>query len=121
MAARRKKKDQEPGADHGGAYEPLAGEIVNTDFPPEETPGPQAVVQSVADATRLPPDQGRGQKEWVRSLTVITDPEASSTARLTKFSEAISSRPSVWRFVSWAIAAAISGSAWARECCINRS
>src|SRR5688500_18495130 len=75
MAPRRKRKDQDPAADQGDAFEPLPGEVVNTDFPPEE-PTPQAVVQSVAGATRMPPDQGRGQKEWVKSLTVITDPDA---------------------------------------------
>ena len=37
-------------------------------------------------------------------------PAASSTAWLTKFSEAISSRPDDWRVRSLAIAAAISGS-----------
>src|SRR5262249_43749140 len=37
-------------------------------------------------------------------------PAASSTASLTKFSEAISSRPSCWRRASLSMAAAISGS-----------
>src|SRR6476661_7220222 len=40
----------------------------------------------------------------------MTDPAASSTAWLTKFSEAISSRPLFWRWRSSRIAAAISGS-----------
>src|SRR5215470_18639714 len=39
---------------------------------------------------------------------------ASSTAGLTKFSEAMSSRPSSWRSVSFRMRAAISGSTWAR-------
>jgi hypothetical protein len=73
MAPRHKRKDTQPAADQGDAYEPVAGEVVNTDFPPEELT-PQAVVQSVAGNMRMPPDQG--QKEWVKSLTVITDPEA---------------------------------------------
>jgi hypothetical protein len=33
---------RQPAADQGDAYEPLAGEIVNTDFPPEEPTGPPA-------------------------------------------------------------------------------
>src|SRR6185295_11657684 len=44
----------------------------------------------------------------------MTDPAASSTARLTKFSEAISSRPLFWRWSSSRIAPAISGSVSAR-------
>src|SRR5262245_58578156 len=40
---------------------------------------------------------------------------ASSTASLTKFSEAISSRPSCWRRTSLSMATAISGSLSARE------
>ena len=42
------------------------------------------------------------------------EPAASSTASETKFSLAISSRPSCWRRVSCSRAAATSGSAWAR-------
>jgi hypothetical protein len=71
MAPKRKRRDQE----QGDAYEPVAGEVAGTDFPPEETT-PQAVVQSVAGNMRMPPDQGEGKKEWVKSLTVITDPDA---------------------------------------------
>jgi hypothetical protein len=48
-------------------------------------------------------------------LFVITDPAASSTARLTKFSEAMSSRPLFWRWSSSRMAPAISGSVSARE------
>jgi hypothetical protein len=73
--AKSKRKEQQPAADQGDAYEPPAGEIDNTDFPPAE-PTAQAVVQGVADATRMPPEPGRGQTGWVRSLTVITDPDA---------------------------------------------
>jgi hypothetical protein len=72
MTPRRKKTGQEA-TDPGDAYEPLPGEIVNADFRPEELT-PQAVVQSVADNTRMPPNPG--QKEWVKSLTVITDADA---------------------------------------------
>jgi hypothetical protein len=74
MSARRKKKDQEPAADPGDAYEPVAGEIVNDDFPPEE-PTPRSMVERVADSTRMPPEHGDGKKEWVKSLTCITDPD----------------------------------------------
>ena len=48
-------------------------------------------------------------------LFVRTEPAASSTAWLTKFSEAMSSRPVFWRLTSLAIAAAISGSVSASE------
>jgi hypothetical protein len=48
-------------------------------------------------------------------LFVITEPAASSTARLTKFSDAMSSRPLFCRSTSWLIAAAISGSNSARD------
>src|SRR5579883_1914498 len=43
-------------------------------------------------------------------LFVNTDPAASSTASLTKFSDAINSSPSCWRRVSLSMAAAICGS-----------
>src|SRR5262245_19660824 len=45
----------------------------------------------------------------------MTEPAASSTARLTKFSDAISSSPLFWRRRSLVMAAAISGSASASE------
>jgi hypothetical protein len=41
---------------------------------------------------------------------VSTDPAASSTARLTKFSDAINSRPLFWRSTSFLTAPATSGS-----------
>jgi hypothetical protein len=67
MAPRRKKKEQEPAADQGDAYEPVPGEIVNVDFPPAEEeaiPG-QARQEPTAGgeqrradlADRLPPRQ----------------------------------------------------------------
>ena len=45
---------------------------------------------------------------------VITEPAASSTAALTKFSDAISSSPSACRLVSRRMASAMSGSVSAR-------
>jgi hypothetical protein len=45
---------------------------------------------------------------------VNTVPAASSTARLTKFSDAISSRPEFWRATSRWMVAKISGSVSAR-------
>ena len=76
MAPQRKRKHEEPAADPGDAYEPVAGEIVNDDFPPAEATGHQSAVQRFAGNTQMPPQQGEGQKEWVKSLTVITDPDA---------------------------------------------
>src|SRR5574338_947244 len=40
---------------------------------------------------------------------------ASITARLAKFSLAMSSRPRCWRWSSWSIRAAIAGSPWRSE------
>jgi hypothetical protein len=54
-------------------------------------------------------------------LLVITEPWASSTARLTMFSEAISSTSWRWRPSSPLIAAAISGSACSRVAVKNES
>jgi hypothetical protein len=77
MAPQRKRKNQEPAADsgHGDAYEPLPGEIVNDDFPPAAPADLQSMVERVADSTRMPPEQGDGKKEWVKSLTCVTDPD----------------------------------------------
>jgi hypothetical protein len=36
---------------------------------------PKSMVERVADSPRLPPERGEGQKEWVKSLTNITDPD----------------------------------------------
>ncbi len=113
MASQRKRKHEEPAAGEGDAYEPVAGEIVNTDFSPEEFAGPPKAAGAVQEAptgrvdrsggpeshsepsrrgwgqevsnveSRLGPRQGEGraqqsadgQREWVKSLTVITDPD----------------------------------------------
>jgi hypothetical protein len=58
--SRRKDQQQQPAADQGDAYEPATGEAVDTDFPPAE---PAAA------------GPGRAMKEWVKSLTVTTDPD----------------------------------------------
>jgi hypothetical protein len=73
MATYRKRKSTEPAAEQGDAYEPVAGEIVNDEFPPAE---PTSPVRGDAGTMPTPPEQGPGQKEWVKSLTVITDPDA---------------------------------------------
>jgi hypothetical protein len=90
MALRRKKKDQEPAADQGDAFEPLAGKIVNTDFPPEEPTGPQAAATSGSESSRASQRQLGEEPQQRRSLAprpviteVISDAQtgAETTAR----------------------------------------
>jgi len=73
-ASRRKKKDQEPKAtDQGDAYEPLPGGAAGTDFSPEAFDPPQAAAPAAAGKSPLTPESDQGKKDWVKSLTVITD------------------------------------------------
>jgi hypothetical protein len=75
MAQRSKKKGQEQAAGQGDAYEPpeIAPESPD-DFPPAQPATPKSMAERLADNTRMP-EHADGKKEWVKSLTVITDPE----------------------------------------------
>jgi hypothetical protein len=93
MAPQRKRKNQEPAADKGDAYEPVTrttqsdtdellagliptGNVDAGEFPPPDEPARlQAALQRTGDGTRMQPDPGDGKKEWVKSLTCITDPD----------------------------------------------
>jgi hypothetical protein len=76
MAPQRKRKHQEPAADRGDAFEPAGIEPANAGFPPGEPANPKSMVERVADRTQTPPALGDGKKDWVKSLTNITDPDS---------------------------------------------
>src|SRR5262249_33887527 len=67
--------DTEPAAEQGDAYEPAGVEPANLDFPPADQSASRAQYGRDADSARMLPEHGEGKREWVKSLTVITDPD----------------------------------------------